>query len=277
MATDGSDSGDEGKIFRIRTTKSNGDPEEDPTNWTTGLFFDPNTIGSDQHINTALSVAKDDAGRFWLYFGTGRFWGTLDREPPYFSYQNSFYGIKEPVDTSGNLNYTTATSLEDVGGISIYNDSTVANHDALAQATFNLVKNDVLVKDGWYRDFAVTGERNLGQAAIIGDLVTFSTFIPDNDLCASEGESYIYALHYQTGTAYWKEVFYGGTDPSTHEVIYSMRAGKGYSTTPNIHTGGEDGSAAFLQTSTGAIIKIEQKNPGITKSGGVYWHESSGN
>jgi len=277
LATDGSDSGNEGKVFRIKTTKINGDPEETPANWTKTLFFDPNTIGSDQHINTALSVAQDDSGRFWLYFGTGRFWGSTDREPPYFSYQNSFYGIKEPVDSSENLTYATVTTLKDVTGVQIINNSTVANHDALAQASFNSVKTLVEAKEGWYRDFETTGERNLGQAAIIGDLLTFSTFVPDNDLCSSEGESYLYALHYQTGTSYWKEIFPGGTNPLTNAVTYRLKAGKGYSTTPNIHTGGEEGSAAFLQTSTGAIIKIEQKNPGITKSGGVYWRESSGN
>ncbi|MBW1967326.1 MAG: hypothetical protein JRI48_08060 [Deltaproteobacteria bacterium] len=46
-----------------------------------------------------------------------------------------------------------------------------------------------------------------------------------------------------------------------------------YSETPNIHTGREAGSKSFVQTSTGAIIGIEQANPGITKSGKTSWRE----
>ncbi|MCD6429727.1 MAG: hypothetical protein J7L57_00710 [Deltaproteobacteria bacterium] len=242
------------------------------------MFFNPNSTGSDhQHINTALSVAQDDVGRFWVYFGTGRFWSTLDREAPYFSYQNAFYGIKEPVDASGNMTYATvgakATTLKNVSSIEITDQD---------NTSFSTLMNDITSSySGWYRNFATSGERNLGQAAILGDIVTFSTFVPDNDLCASEGESYLYALHYKTGTAYWKGVLltkdYPGGIDAANKVVYRIRAGKGYSTTPNIHSGKEKGSRSFLQTSTGAIISIAQENPGITKSGGVYWRESSEN
>jgi type IV pilus assembly protein PilY1 len=45
------------------------------------------------------------------------------------------------------------------------------------------------------------------------------------------------------------------------------------SITPNLHTGSGDGSKAFVQTSTGAIIGIKEANPEATKSGGVYWLE----
>ncbi len=267
----------------MKTTNSDGSPNETPSTWTKTLFFNPNSTSSDhQHINTALSVARDDDGRVWVYFGTGRFWGVLDREAPYFSYQNTFYGIKEPIDaTTGNLTYGTvgakATNLKNVTSEQITDQDRTSFYTLMSDIEQNY--------SGWYRNFSTTGERNLGQAAVLGDVVTFSTFVPDNDLCASEGESYMYALHYKTGTAYWKGVLLSpdgsssvdvdgdGVDDSTGEVLFRLNIGKGYSTTPNIHTGTEEGSRAFLQTSTGAIISTEQSNPGLIKSGKTSWRE----
>ena len=231
-------------------------------------------------------MASDDEGRIWVYFGTGRFWSTLDRQSPYLSYQNAFYGIKEPVDANGTLTYGTVGSkeshLRNVTGIEIEDYNTlhgpaVTDQDGDGSIDFSDLVAEVQAKDGWYLNFDEAGERNLGQATVLGDIVTFSTFMPNNDLCAYEGRSYLYGVYYKTGTAYWEGVLktadndWTGIDPDTDKVVGRVDLGKGYSTTPNIHTGRETGSKAFVQTSTGAIIGIEQKNPGITKSGKVSW------
>ena len=222
-------------------------------------------------------MAQDDEGRIWVYFGTGRFWSTLDRQSDpvnYFGYQNAFYGIKEPVeDDNITLTYGTVDKgdLENVTDIKI--DASESGH-----TDFSDLVAKIKDKDGWYLNFSETGERNLGQAAVLGDIVTFSTFVPDNDLCALEGRSYLYALYYKTGTAYWKGVLMTDDNNGTgigpnNKVVSKIDIGKGYSETPNIHTGREAGSKAFVQTSTGAIIVIEQANPGITKSGKVSWQD----
>jgi len=102
--------------------------------------------------------------------------------------------------------------------------------------------------------------------------------VPNNDLCAYEGRSYLYGLYYKTGTGYWEGVLKTednngtGIDPN-NKVVSKIDIGKGYSETANIHTGREAGSKAFVQTSTGAIIGIKQANPGITKSGKNCWEE----
>jgi type IV pilus assembly protein PilY1 len=144
--------------------------------------------------------------------------------------------------------------------------------------TFTTLETDIRDNySGWYRNFATSGERNLGQATILGDIITFSTFIPNNDPCSYEGASNLYGLYYKTGTAYWKGVLITDDYPSgidgNDKVVYKINVGKGYSTTPNLHTGEDEGSKSFLQTSTGAIIGIKHANPGITKSGGIYWRE----
>jgi type IV pilus assembly protein PilY1 len=239
-------------------------------------------------------VARDDEGRIWVYFGTGRFWSSLDRQSPYMGYQNTFYGIKEPENANGTLTYATPgalkSNLRNVTGIEIedYNTLSLNTSNPLHGAAVSDQNGDgsVTFSDliaeaeyGWYLNFDETGERNLGQATVLGDIVIFSTFVPDNDLCTYEGRSYLYGLYYKTGTAYWEGVLKTddnngtGIDPVTQKVVTKIDIGKGYSETPNVHTGRESGSKAFVQTSTGAIIGIEQANPGITKSHKSSWQE----
>ena len=65
----------------------------------------------------------------------------------------------------------------------------------------------------------------------------------------------------------------GVIDPGENKLLKKVSLGKGLSVTPNIHVGKQEGSKAFVQTSTGAIKTIEQKNPGGTKSGVTSWEE----
>jgi type IV pilus assembly protein PilY1 len=62
-------------------------------------------------------------------------------------------------------------------------------------------------------------------------------------------------------------------DEGELEIKKTVSLGQGLAVTPNIHVGSEEGSKAFVQTSTGAIEVIEQINPGQTKSGVTSWQE----
>ncbi|NTW36561.1 MAG: hypothetical protein HGB17_10585, partial [Syntrophobacteraceae bacterium] len=95
-----------------------------------------------------------------------------------------------------------------------------------------------------------------------------------------EGNSNLYAVMYDTGTAYFKSVI--GTNSGNtvtegsetkKEVLNKVGLGKGLTVTPNIHTGREEGSKVFVQTSTGTILELEEQNPGMVKSGKSSWRE----
>ncbi len=131
--------------------------------------------------------------------------------------------------------------------------------------------------DGWYREFHDPRERNIGQAALLGGLLIYTGYRPDENICVPEGESFLYGVHYQTGTA-WKEYVFGTFSNNFGETMVKdrMGLGRGVATTPSMHVGtGEYDSKAFIQTSTGEIIEIEQENLPIknTKSGRTSWSD----
>jgi type IV pilus assembly protein PilY1 len=127
--------------------------------------------------------------------------------------------------------------------------------------------------DGWSKDMLNLGERNLGQATLLGGLLSYSTYIPNTDICSPEGSGYLYGIYYQTGTSWFEDVF--GRSPVLYNepINEGIFLGAGLSTTPNIHVGEQEGGKAFIQTSVGQIVEIPQPNLPIKnyKSGRVKW------
>jgi type IV pilus assembly protein PilY1 len=245
---------------------------------------------------SAAPAAAYDGRNYWLYFGTGRFFTRDDKANVS---QQSFYGVKEQ-DRSDTFDLTAPSDgdLVDVSNVFVYDDGigtlsalpfstggsiTLApitpQTNPINVITFAQLKNVMPGFDGWKIDFDMSGERNLGQAAVLGDIVTFTTYVPSTDVCTSEGDSYLWAPYYKTGTAYIRSVIgrQFDADADQFKVLRKLSLGTGLSTTPNIHSGVGEGTKAFVQTSTGAIIGIEQTNPGVTKSGPASWRELLGN
>jgi type IV pilus assembly protein PilY1 len=143
--------------------------------------------------------------------------------------------------------------------------------------------------DGWYHAFHDPRERNLGTSALLGGLLTFTTYQPFNDKCKAEGQSYLYGVHFQTGTA-WTQTVFGTFDKNDNGhtsyqkdggqfVMDKMSLGRGLSTTPSMHVGtGKNAAKAFIQTSTGEIIEVTQENLPFpnTRSGRQNWTDRRG-
>ncbi|MFH1154343.1 MAG: discoidin domain-containing protein [Pseudomonadota bacterium] len=260
-------------------------------------LMDLDSVLYGQPVTAALTAAIESSGMRWLFWGTGRFFvradaSTVDTQ--------SYYGIKEPFsfsDTNSNGVFddgesitgwtwgsVTRAGLINESNAVVYDDKSIQNVTVAGSpvATWDDLIDEVDKAGGWYMDFATQRERNIGQATLLGELLTFTTYIPSEDICSFEGESNLYGVYYKTGSAYYKAVMgsilhdtnsNSTADEGELESIKKVSLGQGLAVTPNIHVGEEEGSKAFVQTSTGAIKVVEQINPGKTKSGVISWQE----
>jgi len=118
----------------------------------------------------------------------------------------------------------------------------------------------------------------MAKPTVLGGITTFTTFLPDDDACAFEGESFLYALYYMTGTAYYEPIIGYGDDTMTvgsdvfKETTRRKSLGEGVAATPSIHVGEQEGVKAFVQSSTGEIEIINEINlPEAFRSKPLLW------
>lgn len=267
-----------GKLRRVRI-----EDDTNPVNWTgDSTLMDLTAIG--QPVTAAPTAAIDDRGRRWVYFGTGRFFVNQDKEN---IDQQSYYGIIEPFsddDGDGFMDFAageeltwaevSSSSLLDVSSAEVYSNRTVNNVSGVSNWSDLTNTINSSSTGGWFLDFPGGTERNLGQATLLGELLTFTSYLPSTDICAAEGTSRLYAVYYKTGTAYFRDVIGSDEiDDDLYERKRMVELGNGLAVSPNIHVGREEGSKAFVQTSTGDIKVIQEVNPNLPKSGVKGWRE----
>lgn len=247
----------------------------------------PITAAPSISISKNYATGVDDR---WIFFGTGRFYNRRDVEVVD---QQTYYGIKEPIDTTTNTFTWEEVDSDDLldtsnarvfdGGRTVYTDypdiTTLTTFDKLVDRMKIQNSDEVDFLAGWKLNFSENTERNIGQAALLGEVLAYTTYIPAEDICEIEGKSNLYALYYTTGTAFKKSVigletnFITEDETIVYEVARQTSVGRGMTITPSLHVGRKDGSTAFLQTSTGGIFGEEIINPGFSKSGTVSWKE----
>lgn len=274
-----------GKMRRLVLDDGANDPT-DPGQWRTDSTLlslmapiKHPQMSTGQPIMAPANATTDDDGNRWVFFGTGRFLSQADKlnaDP------QSYYGIKEPfienADNSKTFTYDPVAygDLFNASNVDVY-----AGGDYLGgfSGTFGEMENQIAGYQGWRLDFPDTYERNLGQAVLAGQALTFTTFTPSDDICASSGVSHIYALYFRTGTAYKQSIFgvdYNILSPDGDPLVLKRRSlGPGLTITPNVHTGRQKGTRAFIQTESGSILDLEQQTPGNVKSGKIMWRPDS--
>ena len=135
--------------------------------------------------------------------------------------------------------------------------------------------------DGWVRAFESPRERNLGQGTLLGGLVSFTTYQPFQDICQSAGQSFFYNLHFQTGTPFYEPMVDAHTDRTLDDgnmgsprmATALLPVGQGLAISPRLHAGRQQGSQAFVQTTSGTTMAIPQPNLPVNtvKSGRLNW------
>jgi Tfp pilus tip-associated adhesin PilY1 len=272
-----------GKLRRIVMEKKLTDTPAvnpvDPTKWLgDSVLMDLETIHH-QPITAAPTVAFDSEKNNWVFFGTGRYFIRNDKD---ITDQQTYYGIKEPkYNNDPDINSYEPVLRSDMydstyvevnattGLVSEVFPPSILTPPAWTDSSWDNFVRDTKSKAGWYYNFIDPLERNIGQAALFADLLTFTTYVPIDDICAY-GSSYLYALYYLTGTAPSHAAIHSSTS-SSYYLYKKISLGEGLVSKPSIHVGKKDGSTIFVQSSDGSILTLDEENPALTKSGQTSW------
>jgi hypothetical protein len=116
----------------------------------------------------------------------------------------------------------------------------------------------------------------------LGGIVFFPGYSPNDDICDFGGDTNYYADYYETGTAYYRHILPGAIATSTVDGKTVERVNKklfvGHGAPPpaaGFHVGRESGATAFLQMSTGEVVKINVETAFPIKSGIAAWRDKN--
>lgn len=201
----------------------------------TGVYL-PN-----RSIHTPISLAKNEAGELWLFFGTG------DRNSPLLAASNRLYGLKD--------------------------DTAMTNGATLDESDLISAQTDDEVTQGWYWPLA-SREKGLAAATVFDSKVFFSTYtsrlVADCD--TPSGYAKLYAMHmgsghaaidWDTDTELDEESTDGSEDPS-------VDIGSGAPNQPLIEPG--DGGSRIVTGTTDRVFSIEDLDSSRAKTI-LYWRE----
>lgn len=233
-------------------------------------------------ITSGASVSADNNNNIWVFFGTGRFFSQSDKsntDPQY------YFGVKDPIANSTSCTESTTTSCQknnllDVSNVSVCltgvgtcgtttNQVTgiagITDYSSLTNKITNTT-SPALNMDGWFVTFPTAGERSLSKSIVLGGMVFFTTFTPDNDICSAGGTGNLYSLYYLTGGAYSQSTI--GTSPSgaNMTISRSISLGNGLPSQMAVQIGAQGtGTAGGTSSSgcTGHLTGYIQSSTGV--------------
>jgi hypothetical protein len=144
--------------------------------------------------------------------------------------------------------------------------------------TFDEIVDLARLEDGWIHTLIDPGERSVTKPAVLGGITLFSSYVPSSETCDFGGFSYLYALYFETGTAYTSNVFDPGVaiEEGVLQIQERLHLGLGMASSVGLHVGKqEEGEAkAFSQLSTGLIKDITLSPAFNIRSGLRYWKKN---
>ncbi len=234
-----------------------------------------------QSITGRPTFATDERGNGWVYFGTGRLFAKYDNQT---TFQHALYGIKDPLYTKGTLGGSgslTLSNLQETSGVKVFSDRTLSDpggviSPALTSNTFDALQNRIASKEGWFRNFsnATPTERSFTNPKYFLGFLLSTSYQPNSDICSPEGQSYLSALYYKTGTAFPDAGLGSPSTGSNPETEPKVNLGQGVASDLTIITDGRGNGKPTVSSnmSTGSVIGIKVKPP-VAPSGRQSWTE----
>ena len=263
-----------GKMLRLVTYGS-----DDPINWKLSVLLDPQ-----KPVLVKATATKDKAGRLWIYFGTGRYFSSGTTSDQTDTSAQAMYAVKE-TSANGCWNNTTgdwkaicptiaAADLLDVTNVSVAVGGAVTctscGATTLSGLADNVINSTTAEKAGWVINLT-GGERVLHESTILGGIVAGTTFKPGSNVCAPQGTNALYAMYYETGTAFSASVI--GVTGTT--VDRKKDLGVGVASKVNVVVS-DSTVTGFVQSSTGEIVQIKGINlASSVRSGGRVFREKA--
>ncbi len=258
-------------------------------------WLDPKVMfQTNNPIQADLAASTDKFGNLWMYFGTGRY---IEEDDKTDSQQQYLFGIKDPFynetlyggDSPSYYHSTSTNKALDTGDLLDSDDFRISTTGVVYSGNSTYGGwNDLLTaaraEDGWMRSLSSgsPSERCITKASILGGMVFVPTYVPTDNTCGFGGDSYIYSLYYETGTAYYNETLEDDIADETiggavRKIVQGRQSlGSGVPAHKlGFHLGKQQGAKAFIQQSTGEVIGLDVDVALNIKSGLTTWKENS--
>ncbi|MBI5169269.1 MAG: hypothetical protein HZA61_07255 [Candidatus Eisenbacteria bacterium] len=201
--------------------------------WTVSLLFD-----CGKPIQAAPAVTMDAVGRPMVFFGTGQYLSVSDVAT---TTQQTIYAV-----TDWGTGATVSTS--DLA------DQTTTLHSITS------------TQKGWYVNMVEhSGERVTRAPALIAGTLYVPSFLPNTDACAGGGQSWLYSLDYNDGSAPDH-----ATETENNVLTGRVQSmGDGILADPSVDLVNE----ALVLQSSNAVLLTHQINTGLRKMAVRSWRQ----
>ncbi|MFZ8784426.1 pilus assembly protein [Thermocrinis sp.] len=250
------------------------------------------TGGNTPPVFGAPNFTKDENGKLWVFFGTGRY--VMDNSDKAISYDNYLIGFKDENWNSGTCPtpYTRA-QLTDVTNqpltITITEVRQLCMCDAGGCGMRNVVYDAYSSSmppeptRGWY--YRLPGEAIYSQPLVIGGIVDALTYVPPEDICQMEGKSNLISVYYKTGRPYPRpSVLSPGAVSGTiavgqsAQLLQKIPVGQGIPPIGNPFQALQSSQASqqlekFAQVSSAEVLRLTQQKATTSEEKFLLWIE----
>ncbi|SNZ12206.1 pilus assembly protein [Hydrogenobacter hydrogenophilus] len=246
------------------------------SSWTVSQAF---SFGSSPApVFGAPNYTLDENGNFWVFFGTGKYLSNADKN---ITYTNYLVGFKDLYWNSTGS--TTLSALTDVTGQTTaitptsYSQMCICDSSGCGLRTVVTDAQGTIppeVPVGWY--IRLNNEAIYSQPMVFGGVVNVLSAVLPQDMCAMEGSSKLYSLYYKSGTPFPRPTVLSPYAIVGNQVQQSVDIGRGvppFGQPFQITAGSGKEFQAFLQVSTGVIVKVPQQATSNYEGRFLLWIE----
>lgn len=220
------------------------------------LFYNAQKTDHSTPITAKAQYANVGNGDLWIYFGTGSYVNEVDKfttDQQYFlglfdqgASQTNPYVMDDLVKISTNIiegyvldndgdivDLNENGTIGDAGDLQKYRTLSCSNPDAEGKCNPE-AKSWALQLEIPYGGGS---ERVISQPLVVAGIVFFTTFVPDGDVCAGSGDTWLFAVDWKTGDFVTDAVFDLNSDGTFNKADQTVQNGNNTTQIAGIYVG----------------------------------------